>query len=313
MGFGALLLSQQFGWIGITHARGGLVGGGAHGGRRAVTTMAPDPGGGAVAGAGAVPAVPPTPTAPTPTAGPPPSATPPASASASRSRRAGRGRTASSGAKRRRWRRNPPGPRSRRERERGRGRKPVRKPIPHAVVRRWKRRRRRRRRRSSSSSACEGTGRGRAEPRDRSAGDERRAVHARGASGGRRLPSRRRCRVASRAPRHRRGPLSLGHLHAARDPQPGADVWSRPIQALYSIDGQTVGVAIRRSRSFLAPSCSAPSSPPPVPAANVIAIARRGTRRTSRHASPTAKRCPMADCCGPSRRRTASISPRPRS
>ena len=107
------------------------------------------------------------------------------------------------------------------------------------------RRRGRRRRLPARRRAVEGTGRGRAEPGDRAAGVERRAVHARGAGGRRRLPSRRRRRVASRAPRHRRGRLSLGHLHAARRRAAGADVWSRPIQALFSIDGQTVGVAIR--------------------------------------------------------------------
>ena len=56
------------------------------------------------------------------------------------------------------------------------------------------------------------------------------------------------------------------------DAQP-ADVWSRPIQALYSIDGQTVGVAIR-TIAIVAHAELLHSAPVPVPAtASVIAVA----------------------------------------
>ena len=56
------------------------------------------------------------------------------------------------------------------------------------------------------------------------------------------------------------------------DGQP-ADVWSRPIQALYSIEGQTVGVAIR-TIAIVAHAELLHSAPVPVPAtASVIAVA----------------------------------------
>ena len=57
------------------------------------------------------------------------------------------------------------------------------------------------------------------------------------------------------------------------DAQHGADVWSRPIQALFSIDGQTVGVAIRTIAIVARTELLGTVKPAAVPAANVIAIA----------------------------------------
>ena len=93
-----------------------------------------------------------------------------------------------------------------------------------------------------------------------------------------------------------------------------ADVWSRPIQALYSIDGQTVGVAIRTiaivARAELLGSGAA--------AGGAGRERDRGraadrTRPISPRASPTAKPSPTVGCCGRSRRRTASTCPPRRS
>ncbi len=97
------------------------------------------------------------------------------------------------------------------------------------------------------------------------------------------------------------------------DAQP-ADVWSRPIQALYSIDGQTVGVAIRtiadrRARGAAALGSGRRCRQPRVSSRSH----RRRTRPTSPRASPTAKRSPTVGCCGRSRRRTTSRSHRKRS
>ena len=80
--------------------------------------------------------------------------------------------------------------------------------------------------------------------------------------------------MASRASRSPpRPPIPRSPTRCAPTLQHGADVWSRPIQALYSIDGQTVGVAIRTIAIVARTELLGTVKPAAVPAANVIAIA----------------------------------------
>jgi hypothetical protein len=80
------------------------------------------------------------------------------------------------------------------------------------------------------------------------------------------------------------------------DGQP-ADVWSRPIQALYSIEGQTVGVAIRTIAIVAHAELSTRRRRLCPATASVIAVAPQKGAPDLR-ASRTAKRSPTGVCCG---------------
>jgi hypothetical protein len=65
-------------------------------------------------------------------------------------------------------------------------------------------------------------------------------------------------------------PTTTYHLRADRQ---GDDVWSRPIQALYSVDGQTIGVAIRTIAVVARAELLSTAPPVATPIAKVIAVA----------------------------------------